>query len=119
MILSRARWIRMGWIVALVLLGVSLSMAVRRRGGDTDAERVFRRADAAFKAGRYAEAEAAQLRLARIRPPISIDRFLRAEVNVALERPEAALPSSRRYPTMIPWRRRADSGPVRSRSAAG
>ncbi len=76
---SRAHGVRIGWIVALVLLGAGLSLAVRRNW-DTDPDRVFLRADAAFKAGRFAEADTALRRLERLRPATDVDRFLRAEV---------------------------------------
>jgi tetratricopeptide (TPR) repeat protein len=74
----------------LVLAGLVLGLAVRR-ALEADPSRVFLRADAAFKAGRYAEADAALRRLERLRPPTPVDRFLRAEVGASLGRPEAAL----------------------------
>jgi predicted Zn-dependent protease len=67
---------------------------VRIAGGwiPADPNRVFLQADAAFKAGRHAEADAALRRLEYLRAPTPVDRFLRAEVAVGLKRPaEAAL----------------------------
>ena len=49
------------------------------------------RADAAYKAGRYAEADGALHRLERLRPPTPVERFLRAEVDVAFDRQVEAL----------------------------
>ncbi len=88
--LSRAHGVRIGSIVALFLLGAVLSLLVRRNW-DADPDRVFQRADIAFKAGRFAEADTALRRLERLRPATDLDRFLRAEVDAALERPEDAL----------------------------
>jgi predicted Zn-dependent protease len=58
---------------------------------DADPGRVFRRADTALKAGRYAEAEAALRRLEGLRRPTSVDRLLRAEVAAGLQRLVEAL----------------------------
>jgi predicted Zn-dependent protease len=88
--LSRAHRVWIGWTSALILLVVGLSLMVRRFWKD-DPIRLLARADAAYKAGRYAEVDAALRRLERLRPPTTIDRFLRAEVDVVFDRPVEAL----------------------------
>ena len=80
---SRARWPWVLGIGSLILAGLGL-IAGRLIA---DPNRVFLRADAAFKAGRYAEADAALRRLERLRAPTPVDRLLRAEVAVGLKRP--------------------------------
>ena len=87
--LSRSHRLRLGWIGALILLGLGLSLAVRR-AREADPDRVFLRADAAYKAGRSAEADVALHKLERLRTPTPVDRLLRAEVDVALDRLEEA-----------------------------
>ncbi len=85
-----ARNVWIGWIGALVLLSLGVTLAFWRvRAADPDRE--FQRADAAFKAGRYAEADAALRRLERLGPPTPLIRMLRAEVDVALDRTAEAL----------------------------
>jgi predicted Zn-dependent protease len=74
----------------LIFVGLGLGLAVRQ-ALDADPNGVFLRADAAFKAGRYAEAAAALRRLERLRRPTPVDCFLRAEVDVGRNRPDAAL----------------------------
>ncbi len=73
---SGAHRVGIGWIGALVLLGLGLTLAIRRVW-ESDPARAFMRADAAYKAGRYAEADAALHRLERLRAPTSVDRLLR------------------------------------------
>jgi predicted Zn-dependent protease len=73
-----------------MLLGSVLALAIRwARRPDPDG--LFLRADAAYKAGRHAEADAVLHRLERLRPPSGLDRLLRAEVAAALDRSEDAL----------------------------
>jgi tetratricopeptide (TPR) repeat protein len=76
----------------LILAGLVLVvvLAARRRLND-DPNRVFIKADTAFKAGRHVEADAALRRLERLRAPTPVDRLLRAEVAQALKDPERAL----------------------------
>ncbi len=88
--LTGAHPVWIGGIGALILLSLGLSVGFWRVR-EADPTRVFLRADAAYKAGRYAEAEAALRRLERLRPPTPVDRSLRAEVDVAFERPVEAL----------------------------
>jgi predicted Zn-dependent protease len=73
-----------------MLVGLVLALAVRWTL-ERNPDRLFARADAAFKAGRYDEADAALHRLGRVRPPSGVDRLLRAEVAAALDRTEDAL----------------------------
>jgi tetratricopeptide (TPR) repeat protein len=73
-----------------MLVGMVLTLAVRW-ARKLDPDRLFLRADAAFRAGRYAEADAVLHRLERLRPPSTVDRLLRAEVAAALDRAEEAL----------------------------
>jgi tetratricopeptide (TPR) repeat protein len=77
---------------ALVLAGLVLvaTVAVQWRL-HADPNRAFLAADAAFKAGRHAEAEAALRRLERLRTPTPVDRLLRAEVAQALNDTDRAL----------------------------
>lgn len=76
----------------LILVGLVLAVVVAaRRRLDDDPNRLFMRCDAAFKAGRHAEADAALARLERLRAPTPVDRLLRAEVAEALEQPDRAL----------------------------
>jgi Flp pilus assembly protein TadD len=87
---SRTRWVWIGLIPGLILLGLGLTLTawwVR----EYDPTQVFLRADVAFKAGRYAEADEALRRLERLRVPTPVDRFLRAEVDVVFDRPAEAL----------------------------
>jgi tetratricopeptide (TPR) repeat protein len=88
--LRRARWTAIAWAGALMLVGSLLTLAVRW-ARQRDPDRLFLRADAAFRAGRYAEADAVLERLERLRPPSPVDRLLRAEVASALDRAEEAL----------------------------
>jgi tetratricopeptide (TPR) repeat protein len=77
---------------ALVLAGLVLVVVLAaRRRLDADPNRAFLSADAAFKAGRYAEADAALRRLERLRTPTSVDRLLRGEVAQALKDADRAL----------------------------
>jgi tetratricopeptide (TPR) repeat protein len=56
----------------------------------TNPGRVFLHADSLMKAGRYVEAGTACERLARLRPPTPVDRFLRAEIRIGLNQLDAA-----------------------------
>src|SRR5437879_105576 len=87
---SRAHRAWIGGIGSLILIGLGLGLAFRWAVA-ADPNRVFLRADTAYKAGRYAEADAALHRLERLRRPTPVDRFLRAEVAVGRDRPEEAL----------------------------
>ncbi len=84
---ARARRVGVLILAAVVLVVV---VAVRWRL-NADPNLAFLSADAAFKAGRYAEADAALARLERLRPPTSGDRLLRAEVDLALKHEDRAL----------------------------
>jgi predicted Zn-dependent protease len=77
---------------ALVLAGLVLVMtlAVRWRL-NADPNRAFLTADAAFKAGRLAEADAVLRRLERLRTPTPVDRLLRGEVAQALNDTDRSL----------------------------
>ncbi len=85
----RSRMRRAG-VLILVGLVLAVFLAVRRRLDD-DPNRAFIKADAAFKAGRYPEADAALRRLERLRAPTPVHRLLRAEVARALKEPDRAL----------------------------
>jgi tetratricopeptide (TPR) repeat protein len=86
----RRAWVRRVAVLVLagLILGVFLSVRWRL---NADPSRVFLAADAAFKAGRYAEADAALRRLERLRPPTPVDRLLRGEVAQALKDVDRAL----------------------------
>jgi tetratricopeptide (TPR) repeat protein len=76
---GRRAWTRRVAVLILAGLVLVVVLAVRWRL-DADPNRAFLTADAAFKAGRHAEAAAALNRLERLRRPTSVDRLLRAEV---------------------------------------
>lgn len=79
-----------GVVAGSILLAVVVgAMGLRRAGSDPD--RIFLRADAAYKAGRPAEADAMLRRLERLRPPNTVERLLRAEVTHALGDDDRAL----------------------------
>src|SRR4051794_18923778 len=59
-----------------------------RRSPEPD--RLWQSGQAALRAGRIDEAEAAALSLSRIRDPAPWDRMLRAQINVARNRPDDA-----------------------------
>jgi predicted Zn-dependent protease len=86
----RAHRARIGWIAGLILLTLGSSRMIRL-GWDADPDRVFSRADAAYRAGRPAEADAALHRLERLRPPTPVDRLLRGEVSAASGHPGEAV----------------------------
>ena len=87
---GRRAWMRR--VGVLVLAGVVLVVVVAVRWRlDADPNRAFLSADAAFKAGRHAEADAALNRLERLRRPTSVNRLLRAEVAQGLKQPDRAL----------------------------
>lgn len=83
-------WMR--WGAVLIIAGVVLVvvLAVRARL-DADPDRAFLGADAAFKAGRIAEARRILGRLERLRPPTSADRLLRGQVARGLSEPDQAM----------------------------
>jgi tetratricopeptide (TPR) repeat protein len=86
----RRTWIRRGSV--LVLAGVVLAAVLAMRSRlEADPNRVFVNADAAFKAGRYAEAAAMLRRLERLRPPTPVDRLLRGEVAQATDDSDQAV----------------------------
>jgi hypothetical protein len=88
----RVRRSQIAWISLFVIssmAGVAGVMGWRRY--QADPARVFSRAENAYQAGRWGEAGAALERLARLWPPTSIDRYLRAQVAVGLKRDEEAL----------------------------
>jgi tetratricopeptide (TPR) repeat protein len=87
--LRRSQQASIGLVVALILV-------------DADPGWVFRCADRAFQAGRYAEADRALKRLERLRRPSPVDRFLRAEVDVGLKREERALADLAAIPDFHP-----------------
>ncbi|MGP0062183.1 MAG: tetratricopeptide repeat protein [Isosphaeraceae bacterium] len=99
--LSRSYLLRLAGVVVLILMGLALGLAVRR-GMESDPERVFLRADTAYKAGRFPEADIALRRLERLRAPTPVDRLLRAEVDVALDRQDEALPELAAIPDTHP-----------------
>ncbi len=87
---GRRAWTRRVGVLILAGLVLVVVLAVRWRL-DADPNRAFLTADAAFKAGRHAEADAALNRLERLRRPTSVDRLLRAEVAQARKDEERAL----------------------------
>src|SRR5262249_50874185 len=66
---------------ALILLGMALAVIMAMRGRlDSDPNWMFLKADAAFKAGRYVEAEETLRGLERLRGPAPVDGLLRGEM---------------------------------------
>jgi predicted Zn-dependent protease len=84
-------------IFGLVVV-VGLSGLAVWRWYDSNPARVFARAEQAFHAGHYDEAEVALTRLLALKPPAPVDRFLRAEVDAKLNRPGQALAELERIP---------------------
>ncbi len=77
-------------IAGLILLAVLVgAMRGWRLGSDPD--RLFLQADAAYKAGRLAEADTLLRQLEPLRPPNTVDRLLRAEVAHAVGDEDRAL----------------------------
>ena len=85
---SQKAWI--GSFVVFVLILVLPGVVVWRRY-QADSASIFSSAEKAYQSGRYDEAVAALKRLERIRPPTSVDHYLRAQVDVGLKRDEDAL----------------------------
>lgn len=81
-----SRFVVAGSILLAVVVGVR---GLWHPGSDPD--RIFLRADAAYKAGRPAEADAMLRRLEQLRPPNTVERLLRAEVAHAVGDEDRAL----------------------------
>ncbi len=82
---------RRGWVILGLLLPiVAGALAWRSRPGP-DPIALLERAQSETRAGRYAGAEAALDRLARLRPPTPTDHMVRAEVASAMGRDQVAL----------------------------
>jgi hypothetical protein len=98
---SQKAWI--GVLLVLFLAGVA---AGRRYQADPD--RIYSAAEKAYQSGRYVAADAELERLARLRPPTSLDHYLRAQVDVGLKRDQDAkhgLESERRPSRLAEIRR--------------
>jgi tetratricopeptide (TPR) repeat protein len=80
--------------MALAGIGLTIGLILAVVAGwwwvESDPGRVFFRADSLMKAGRYVQADAACERLAQMRTPTAVDRFLRAEVKIGLDELDAA-----------------------------
>jgi predicted Zn-dependent protease len=88
----RLRRLHKAGIASLLFLVAAGSAGVAfHRSRHDGAEELFTSADKAYRSGRYAEADAALLRLARYRSPTSVDHYLRAVVAAELHRDEKAL----------------------------
>jgi predicted Zn-dependent protease len=81
---SQKTWI--GSLVVLVLAGVAIW-----RQDQADPDAIFSSAEKEYQAGRYVEAGTALQRLEHLRPPTSVDHYLRAQVHLALKRDQDAL----------------------------
>ena len=82
------------WVVAGALSVVAVAWVWSR----ADPDRVFTRAQADARAGRFNHASAGLERLARLRPPTPADRLLRAQVAGARDRVDVALDELRSIP---------------------
>ncbi len=81
-------WIGLFLFTVLVLAGITVW---RQLSASADADALFSSADIACKAGRYTDADAALERLARLRQPTVVDHYLRAQVDIGLNRDNSAL----------------------------
>ena len=90
-----ARAVHRAWMrraaVAILVVAVLVGVVAGRGRLDSDPNRVFLKADTAFKAGQYAEADATLRRLEQLRAPTPVDRLLRGEVAQARDDPDRAL----------------------------
>ena len=83
----------LAWIslLTMILSAASVAGVMGWRRYAADPAPLFARAEADYRAGRLVEAERSLLHLARLRTPTSIDRYLRAQVDVGLKHDERAL----------------------------
>jgi lipopolysaccharide biosynthesis regulator YciM len=86
-------------LTALAILIALYALRSRRSPGP---DRLWQSGQAALRAGRIDEAEAAALSLSRLRVPTPWDRTLRAQVDVARNRPDDALSELGRVPDEHP-----------------
>ena len=95
---SRRRSIRGLKLVAIgsLIALIAAVVAILRRPVEPD--RLLQDAQDAYRAGRYDRAESLLDRLGARREPIGLDRLLRAQVDLATERPEAARDELERIP---------------------
>jgi tetratricopeptide (TPR) repeat protein len=88
----------MGWAIALAAaMGAGGAAAIAALWPE-DPDRLYARALAAVEAGRWDHAQAALERSARLRRPTAADCMLRARLELALGRDEAALAAMSRVP---------------------
>ena len=96
----RRAWRKWTWLAgsaAMILaLGFSFYRATRSTGSDAD--RIWERAERAFKAGDYARAEEDLGRLQRLRGPTPLDWMLRAQLAIRQGQPDEALADLLRVP---------------------
>jgi tetratricopeptide (TPR) repeat protein len=88
---NKARRTRLLWILPLVAVLLVPAWYYFGTGDRADADAVWNGAEADFNAGRFEQAEAGVRRLERLRAPTPIDRMLRAQVDLARNRPEDGL----------------------------
>lgn len=89
-----AGWPQTRWLAALAVASVAVVIGVGLVAGrlhEPDPVKIFEQADQEYKAGRFSAAWRTLERLARIRPPSSVDRFLRAAVLLGLDQKDDGL----------------------------
>jgi tetratricopeptide (TPR) repeat protein len=88
----RLRRFEIAWIsVSLILSLAGVACVIGWRRHQADPAPFFLRAETAYREGRLDEAAAALDRLAQLRTPTSVDRYLRAQVDVGKKQDERAL----------------------------
>ena len=102
---ARAVWARPGWVavVGIAVLGaIGIGVGVAR-WRSPNATALFEQADREYRAGRLSDAWRSLERLARLRPPSSVDHFLRSAVLLALDRKDEGLQELAAIPDDHPW----------------
>jgi tetratricopeptide (TPR) repeat protein len=88
----------MGWAIVLAVTVVAAGLAAVAARRLDDPDRLYARAQAALDAGQWDRAEDALERVARLRRPTAADSMLRARLDLARGRDEAALAALARVP---------------------
>ena len=88
--------------LALTVAAVLVALYALHFRGSPEPDHLWQSGQAALRAGRIDEAEAAALSLSRLRDPAPWDRMLRAQIDVARKRPDEALSELDRIPDNHP-----------------
>jgi tetratricopeptide (TPR) repeat protein len=84
-------WLSVGAFALILIVGVVGFKYRAGRTADIAPDRIWERAEQDFQAGRIEPASAALARLTQLRQPTPLDRFLRAQIEMKGDRPDAAL----------------------------